>query len=266
MLLTLLYACASTPSPTIETTTAPGPIPAGEAAAQTPAPAPAGPVGPVTLTGTTGPIVVTPVFHGTVRIEGGGKVFWVDPWSKANLTGPAADVVLITDIHFDHLDAAAITKVVKADTVIVAPEAVARELKDRKVDHVLANGASVELAGATITAVPMYNLVRGPESGKLFHDKGRGNGYLLTVDGQTIYIAGDTECTDEMKALVGVDLALLPMNLPYTMPPEEAAGCVSAFKPKKVTPYHYAGSDLATFAPTGTEVVLRDAYPGGQPW
>jgi L-ascorbate metabolism protein UlaG (beta-lactamase superfamily) len=69
-----------------------------------------------------------------------------------------------------------------------------------------------------------------------------------------------------MKALTNVDLALIPMNLPYTMTPEEAAVCVSAFKPKQVTPIHYAGSDLAKFAPTGTEVVLRDAYPGGLPW
>ncbi len=257
MILPLLFACA-----------APTPVPpsspvAIETAAAVPAPPPAG---PVVLAGLSGPVVVTPVFHGTVRIEGGGKVFWVDPWSKADLTGPLADVVLITDVHFDHLDPAALAKVVKPSTVLVAPPAVAAEAKERKPEHVLANGESATVAGATITAVPMYNLIRGPEVGKLYHDKGRGNGYVLTLDGVVIYIAGDTECTDEMRALTGIDLALVPMNLPYTMTPEEAAACVSAFQPKRVVPYHYAGSDLSKFTPTGSTVLLRDAYPGGLPW
>lgn len=265
-MLTLLLACTTEPPP---------PAPAAPPAAVAPdpglppaAPAPAAgaQAGPVTVPGATGPIVVTPVYHGTVRIEAGGKVYWIDPWSKAQLTGPPADVVLITDIHEDHLDPAALAKVLKPETVIVGPKAVAEALKDRKVEPVVANGESVDVGALRVTAVPMYNLVRGPEEGKLFHDKGRGNGYLLTLDGKVIYIAGDTECTDEMKALTNVDLALIPMNLPYTMTPEEASVCVSAFKPKQVTPFHYAGSDLTKFTPTGTEVVLRDAYPGGLPW
>ena len=85
----------------------------------------------------------------------------------------------------------------------------------------------------------MYNLERGPSAGQLFHTKGRGNGYVLTMGGKRIYIAGDTECTPEMKALKNIDVAFVPMNLPYTMTPAEAAECVKAFAPKIVYPYHY---------------------------
>jgi L-ascorbate metabolism protein UlaG (beta-lactamase superfamily) len=111
----------------------------------------------------------------------------------------------------------------------------------------------------------MYNLVRGPDAGKLFHDKGRGNGYVLTLGGKRIYFSGDTECVPEMKALKNIDIAFMTMNLPYTMPPEEAAGCVKVFKPKIVYPYHYRNSDLAVFTnalkdETGIEVRLRNWY------
>lgn len=210
----------------------------------------------------------TPVYHGTVLLEAPGLRVWVDPWSKANLDGPPANVVLVTDIHFDHLDAEALAKVVGPDTEIVASPAVAAEYKG-KVHHLLKNGEKADVKGMNIEAVPMYNLVRGPEAGKLFHDKGRGNGYLVTIAGQRIYIAGDTECTPEMKALTGVDLAFLPMNLPYTMTAEEAGDCAAAFQPKRLVPYHYAGTDLSVLTarlPAGVEWVQRDAYPGGLPW
>src|SRR6185369_10450089 len=104
-----------------------------------------------------------------------------------------------------------------------------------------------------------------PKPGALFHDKGRGDGYVLTLGGKRIYIAGDTECTTEMKNLKDIDVAFVPMNLPYTMPPPEAAACVKAFHPKIVYPYHYRGQDPATFAAalkdTGIDVRLRDWYP-----
>jgi len=133
---------------------------------------------------------------------------------------------------------------------------------------VLANGETKEIGGAKVTAVPMYNLQRGPEPGKLFHDKGRGNGYVVEVAGKRIYIAGDTECTDEMKALTNIDVAFVPMNLPYTMTPDEAAACVKAFAPKVLYPYHYGESDLSKLAEQvgpATEVRLREWYPGGPP-
>lgn len=221
-----------------------------------------------------GPFTITPVYHSTVIVEHKDTVFWLDPWSKGALEDqPKADVVLITDIHFDHHDEDAIAKVVKPETVFVAPKAVAakREAARQSVQRVLANRQSVTVAGVEITAVPMYNLVRGPDQGKLYHEPGRGNGYVLRSGDVRVYFAGDTECTPEMKGLTDIDVAFVPMNLPYTMPPEEAAACVQAFKPTVVVPYHHAGSDLGAFtaALEGTEGVrvrLLDLYPGGLPW
>lgn len=227
--------------------------------------------GALVLGTANGPLKVFPVYHSTTRIEAGGKVIWLDPWAKAALDGvPKADLVLITDTHFDHLDKDAIAKVVKDGTVFVAPAAVKDGLPEYTVNHVLANGEQVVIGDLTIRAVPMYNLVRGPTEGGVFHDKGRGNGYVLTFGGKSVYFAGDTECTDDVKAMAGMDLAFLPMNLPYTMTPEEAAACVNVFKPGVVVPYHYAGSDLAAFkagvtAP-GVRVETVEYYPGGQPW
>jgi len=110
-----------------------------------------------------------------------------------------------------------------------------------------------------VETVPMYNLTRGPSAGKLYHDKGRGNGYVLSFGGKRLYISGDTECTDEMKALKDVDVAFVCMNLPYTMPASEAAECIRAFSPKVVYPYHYRGSDPAEVsrALTGKPIEVR---------
>jgi L-ascorbate metabolism protein UlaG (beta-lactamase superfamily) len=129
---------------------------------------------------------------------------------------------------------------------------------------VMANGETRDVDGLSISAVPMYNLTRGPAAGQLFHDKGRGNGYVITLGGKRIYIAGDTEGIPEMRALKGIDVAFVPMNLPYTMTPAEAADAVKAFAPKIVYPYHYRGPDTAVFANalkgTGIDVRLRDWY------
>lgn len=181
------------------------------------------------------------VHHGTVWFEAGGKIVWVDPFSEGDLSGPKADLVLVTDIHQDHYDPAAIAKVAKDGTRVIGPQVVANE--DAKV-VVMKNGDERDELGLRIEAIPMYNVERGPEKGKLFHDKGRGNGYVVTFGGARAYFSGDTECTPEMKALKEIDLAFVCMNLPYTMPPAEAAACVSAFKPKVLVPYHYRGQNL----------------------
>jgi L-ascorbate metabolism protein UlaG (beta-lactamase superfamily) len=209
-----------------------------------------------------GELVVTPVRHGTVLLQFAGKAWYVDPWSQADLSAlPKADVILITDIHGDHMDPKAIASIRKEDTRIVAPAAVAKTVAGAKV---LANGETTVLHGVSIEAIPMYNLKRGPEPGKLFHDKGRGNGYVLTMGGQRIYFSGDTEGVAEMRALQNIDVAFVCMNLPYTMPPDEAAEAVKAFKPKVVYPYHYRGSDLDVFAAglegQGIEVRMREWY------
>jgi L-ascorbate metabolism protein UlaG (beta-lactamase superfamily) len=212
-----------------------------------------------------GEIRITPITHGSVCLERGDTVVYIDPWSRGDYTGSApADLILVTDIHGDHLDPEMIARLRQKDTALVIPAAAADQVEG---GIVLDNGEKVEAAGMGIEAVPMYNLVRGPEEGKLFHDKGRGNGYILTVGDQRVYFAGDTECTPEMRALEGIDVAFVPMNLPYTMPPEEAAECVRAFRPRIVYPYHYRGSDLEIFraaleSEPGIEVRVRDWYPG----
>jgi L-ascorbate metabolism protein UlaG (beta-lactamase superfamily) len=210
-----------------------------------------------------GDITIAPINHATLQLVYAGKVIDVDPVAAAGtFAGFAApDVILITDIHGDHLDPATVAKLKKATTVVVAPSAAAAQL-----DHptVIANGEKKTIAGIEIEAVPMYNLTRGQSPGQLYHPKGRGNGYVLTLGGKRIYIAGDTEGTPEMKALQGIDVAFIPMNLPYTMPPIEAADAVKAFKPKIVYPYHYRGSDLHQFEDalkgTGIDVRIRDWY------
>jgi L-ascorbate metabolism protein UlaG (beta-lactamase superfamily) len=212
-----------------------------------------------------GEIRITPITHGSVRLECGDTVVYVDPWSRGDYSGsPPADLILVTDIHGDHLDPEMIARLRQEGTAMVIPAAAADQVEGATV---LGNGETVELADIGIEAVPMYNLVRGPEEGKLFHDKGRGNGYILTVGGQRVYFAGDTECTPEMRALEGIDIAFVPMNLPYTMPPEEAAECVRSFRPRIVYPYHYRGSDLEIFravleSEPEIEVRVRDWYPG----
>ncbi len=197
-----------------------------------------------------GLVKITPIRHASLMIEAGGKVIYLDP-SQGNYDGLApADLVLITDIHPDHLDGKTIAKVKKDGTAFIAPAAVAKTVTEAKV--------------LTIEAIPMYNLKRGPEAGKLFHDKGRGNGYVLTYGGTRFYIAGDTEGIPEMRALKNIDVAFVPMNLPYTMPPDEAADAVRAFHPKIVYPYHYRGSDLGVFSKaldgSGIDVRVRDWY------
>ena len=215
-----------------------------------------------TLSTSTGEVTMIPAGHGTVALEIQGKTWWIDPWSSANLSAaPKADVILITDIHGDHMDPKAIEQVSKPSTVIVAPAAVAKTVTSAKT---LANGESMTVEGVKVEAIPMYNLKRGPEAGKLFHDKGRGNGYVLNVGGKRIYFSGDTEATPEMKALKNIDVAFVCMNLPYTMPPEEAAEGVAAFAPKVVYPYHYRGSDLEVFKKSlegePVEVRIREMY------
>jgi L-ascorbate metabolism protein UlaG (beta-lactamase superfamily) len=208
---------------------------------------------------TGGDITIQPLNHATLQLVWSGHVIDVDPVAQADYTGLAApDIILITDIHGDHLDPATVTKVRKASTKIVAPNAAAAKLEN---PIVMANGDTKTVDTIDITAVPMYNLTKDRLQ---FHEKGRGNGYVVTLGGKRIYIAGDTEGTPEMRALKNIDVAFIPMNLPYTMTPEEAAVAVKAFAPKIVYPYHYRGQDTNVFATalkgTGIDVRLRDWY------
>jgi L-ascorbate metabolism protein UlaG (beta-lactamase superfamily) len=177
--------------------------------------------------------------------------------------GPPS-VVLVTDTHTDHLDPRAIAALQGAKTRVIVPMAAKDRLLDLQAAEAMANGDRVVIEGLTIEAVAMYNTEPDSQSGLVWHQKGRGNGYVINLSGTRVYVAGDTACTPEMKALVNIDVAFVPMNLPYTMSPAEAATCVKVFKPRVVYPYHYFGSDLAVFAAelrdSGIEVRLRDWY------
>jgi L-ascorbate metabolism protein UlaG (beta-lactamase superfamily) len=218
---------------------------------------------PDKIPATGGDITIAPINHATLQITHGAHVIDVDPVAAAgSFDGLAAPtLILITDIHPDHLDPAVVAKLKTPSTKVVAPQAAASKL-DAPI--VMANGDTKTVDGLTIEAVPMYNLKPDPKTGQLFHEKGRGNGYIVTIGGKRIYIAGDTEGTPEMRALKNIDVAFVPMNLPYTMTPADAADAVKAFKPKIVYPYHYRGSNLDEFAAplkgTGIDVRIRDWY------
>jgi len=220
-----------------------------------------------------GPVKITPIYHASTLIEAGGKLIYVDPAGKLKFgnfpPGPMdysgfrpADLILISDIHSDHMDPAAVAALRKAGTVVIAPPSVAKTVTSAKV---VANGESTTWDKWTIDAIPMYNMVRGPAPGQFFHDKGRGNGYVLTYGGKRFYFSGDTEGIPEMRALKNIDVAFICMYERPTMPPEEAADAVLAFHPKVAIPYHYGTSDPTIFqkklAGSGIEVRLLDFYP-----
>lgn len=183
--------------------------------------------------------------HGSVRMKIEDKWLYVDPVGKAIppvidfTTMPWADFILVTHEHHDHLDKDAIDPLTKDGThLIVNPRS--SELLGGK-GQVMKNGDEITLDGITIKAVPAYN--KSPEK-QQFHPRGRDNGYVITVDGFTIYIAGDIEDIEEMKQLKDVDVAFLPCNLPYTMTPEQLATAARMFNPRVLFPYHYGATDI----------------------
>ena len=218
-----------------------------------------------------GNIHITPIKHASLQIEYANRVISVDPISaNNNAAAKAADLILVTDIHGYHMDAKAVQAFRKPGGIVVAPTSVRDALGANVPDvSVLDNGQSGTFAGVALEAVPMYNMQRGPSAGQFLHPKGRGDGYILTLGGKRLYIAGDTECTPEMKALKNIDVAFVPMNLPYTMTPTEAADCVKAFAPKVVYPYHYSqATNEQEFAAAmkgaqNIEVRAEDWYVGG---
>jgi L-ascorbate metabolism protein UlaG (beta-lactamase superfamily) len=207
---------------------------------------------------------ITPIYHAAARIVEGRDTIYIDPAKPAKIDGMTpGDLILITDIHGDHMDAADVAALSKTGTMVIAPAAVAKTITQAKM---LANGESLRWRDWKITAVPMYNIAHNQPSGQPYHDKGRGNGYVLNYGAKNFYFAGDTEGTPEMRALKNIDVAFIPMNLPYTMTPAEAADAVKAFHPKVAIPYHYKGQDIALFKQalegSGIEVRLLDWYPG----
>ncbi len=189
-------------------------------------------------------VQVYPIHHSALALEWNMKYILVDPHGDPELyrdmQTPA--LVLITDIHGDHLDTITLRSLELSEARIFAPKAVhdllPADLKDKAV--VMNNGDVQEGIGIKIEAVPMYNM---PDPNDARHPKGRGNGYVIDTGNERIYISGDTEDIPEMRSLKDIDIAFVCMNLPYTMTVEQAASAVLEFKPKSVYPYHYRGKD-----------------------
>jgi len=223
-----------------------------------------------------GNLVIHPIHHATFVMQWNGKTVYVDPVGgvKPFADLPKPDVMLVTHIHGDHFDAATLEALVPVggQPFIIAPPTVAEKipesLRGRSKVRILTNGERTEADGIAIKAVPAYN--KTPEKEK-FHPKGRDNGYVLTMGGKRVYIAGDTEDTAEMRALKGIDVAFLPMNLPYTMTVAKAADAIREFKPKIVYPYHYRSGDKTKAdleelkrlvgKDSGVEIRVREWYP-----
>jgi L-ascorbate metabolism protein UlaG (beta-lactamase superfamily) len=222
-------------------------------------------------TGSGTEITIYPIYHGSLVIEFQDQRLAVDPFGGAQryTQFDTFDAVIITDIHGDHFNPSTLNGLNLENTKIIAPQAVIEANKDadllakmKRID----NWGHRDMGKWQISAIPMYNL---PDDSSSRHTKGRGNGYILNIEGKTLYISGDTEDISEMRNLKGVDLAFICMNLPYTMDINQASSAVLEFLPKRVIPYHYRGSvmsniqefkELVNSQSDAVEVVLLDWY------
>jgi L-ascorbate metabolism protein UlaG (beta-lactamase superfamily) len=189
-----------------------------------------------------GPLTIQPLNHATLALTWQGKTIYADPNGGAKTFDGIAvpDLILITDIHGDHFNQATLDVINTSNAMLIVPQAVADKLPEtlKAKAVVIGNGQTIVQKDISIMAIPMYNL---PETAESRHPKGRGNGYVLTFGNKKLYLSGDTSGIPEMRALKGIDVAFVCMNLPYTMDINEAAQAVSDFKPKVMYPYHYRG-------------------------
>ena len=197
------------------------------------------------ITTSIGKLTMTFIGHGTLMFELEGTVVHIDPVSEyADYSKlPKADLILVTHEHGDHLDMEAVNAILKSDTEII----LTKTCYDRVQRGMVMKNGDVKtlktVKGIKIEAIPAYNLVHMRNGNNPFHPKGIGNGYVLTFGDVRVYVAGDTENTPEMKTLKKIDVAFLPMNLPYTMDPEMVADAAKAFKPRILYPYHFGRTD-----------------------
>jgi L-ascorbate metabolism protein UlaG (beta-lactamase superfamily) len=215
----------------------------------------------------TGKITIHPISHASFVMTTPAMVIYVDPVGEASAYSahPAPDLILITHEHGDHYNADTLAALAGDDTKLVTNPAVYDKLPEalKAKASAIANGESTAVDGLEISAIPAYNTTEGRLQ---YHPKGRDNGYVLTIDGRRVYVAGDTEDIPEMRALEDIYIAFVPMNLPFTMDVDQAASAVAEFKPAYVYPYHYRDSDPQAFADkvgqsgAGTEVVMGPWY------
>ena len=200
--------------------------------------------------------------HASIRIEYDGKEIEIDPVSKLGektinyAALPKADYIFVTHEHFDHFDTVAIQQLMGDDTQLITNQRCAEMLG---FGAVMANGDKQQLADDfSVEAVPAYNTTEGHLQ---FHPKGRDNGFILTLDGLRIYIAGDTEDIPEMSQIKDIDIAFLPCNQPYTMTVEQLINAARTIKPKVLFPYHYGQTEVggipSQLEADGIEVRIR---------
>lgn len=215
---------------------------------------------------------IFPISHASTVLKTDNTTIYIDPTGGAKPYASYADpdMVLITDIHGDHMNIETLDSLNLKSSKLIVPQAVAEKLPASYAEQlvIINNGESKNISGIKIEAIPMYNL---REEALKFHEKGRGNGYVLTINGERIYFSGDTEDIPEMRNLKNIDKAFVCMNLPYTMPVDQAADAVLDFKPQQVYPYHYRGtnglSDVSRFkeivnnGSPNIKVILLDWYP-----
>jgi L-ascorbate metabolism protein UlaG (beta-lactamase superfamily)/rhodanese-related sulfurtransferase len=184
--------------------------------------------------------------HASIRMEYDGREIVIDPVTKLGnktidyASMPKADYLLVTHEHFDHFNKEAIKLLSTDKTRFITNQRCAEMYGS---GEVMKNGDKMQMADDfTIEAVPAYNNTEGHLQ---FHPKGRDNGYVLTVDGLRIYVAGDTEDIPEMADIKEVDIAFLPCNQPYTMTTDQLVKAAKIIKPKVLFPYHYGQTDVS---------------------
>jgi L-ascorbate metabolism protein UlaG (beta-lactamase superfamily) len=199
--------------------------------------------------------------HGSLMFKVSGFVIYIDPVRSSGSYDflPKADIILVTHEHYDHLDIKLIDDLKKQETLLFCNE---NSIAQVSWAMAMKAGDRQEINNIIIEAVPAYNIVNERAPGQPFHPKGAGVGYLLTIGGKRFYIAGDTENIPEMKALKNIDVAFLPMNLPYTMTPVMVADAATAFRPKILYPYHFGDTNtneiLNLLKNTGIDVRIRN--------
>jgi len=192
-----------------------------------------------------GDLKLTFIGHGTLMFHFNDMVIHIDPTMREAdyASMPDADLVLITHQHGDHLDPTALKHISKKGTEVVMTQTCMDNLEGFQSGIVMKNGETKTIKGILIEAIPAYNIVNKRSGGGPYHPKGEGNAYVLTLGDKKVLIGGDTENIPEIKALKGIDIAFLPMNLPYTMTPEMVADAAKVFRPKILYPYHFGQTD-----------------------
>jgi L-ascorbate metabolism protein UlaG (beta-lactamase superfamily) len=220
-----------------------------------------------TISTSDGDLVIHPVEHASLVLAWGDKAIYIDPVGGAALYEglPAPTAILITHAHGDHFDVPTLEAIAGSAPILTTEEVLGKLPEALKAQATaIANGEDGEIDGIKLKAIAAHNTT---EDRMKYHPVGVGNGYVLTFGDKLVYVAGDTEPTEDMLGLTDIAVAFLPMNLPYTMTPDQAVEAINTFKPGIVYPYHYGDSDLSVLeAGIGdhTELRLRNWYTHGQ--